>query len=71
MFFGFYSDIKGRKKTIGLGLVIMIIASIICMTSSSIYIFLLGRILQAIGAATFVVPWRAILPDYFKGTELD
>lgn len=70
IFFGFFSDIHGRKQTIRLGLITMIIASIICFFSSSIYIFLFGRIVQAIGAAAVVVPARALLPDHFRGEEL-
>lgn len=68
--FGFYSDVHGRKHTIGLGLTIMIAASMICFFASSIYVFLLGRIMQAFGAAAVAVSSRALLADYFEGQEL-
>ena len=47
--FGPLSDSFGRKPIVYAGFIIFIIASIICLTTKSFEIMLIGRILQGIG----------------------
>ena len=53
--FGKLSDKMGRKFAILVGLIIFFIGSIICATSTDIYMLMLGRFLQGAGAIGSVV----------------
>lgn len=53
--FGSMSDKIGRKLTLFIGLIIFLIGSIICATSTDIYMLMLGRFLQGAGAIGSVV----------------
>jgi len=53
--FGILSDKIGRKKTIAFGVVIFIIGSIVAGLAESIYMLIIGRILQGAGAIGAVV----------------
>lgn len=48
--FGILSDKIGRKKTLAFGLLIFILGSFLCATSSDIYTMIFGRFLQGAGA---------------------
>lgn len=48
--FGLLSDRIGRKKTIAMGLVLMIIGSVVAALADSIYMVIVGRALQGAGA---------------------
>jgi MFS family permease len=50
--FGLLSDRIGRKKTIAMGLVFMIVGSVVAAMADSIYMVILGRALQGAGAIT-------------------
>jgi len=48
--FGLLSDRIGRKKTIAMGLVLMIVGSVVAAMADSIYMVIVGRALQGAGA---------------------
>lgn len=53
--FGTISDYFGRKKTIVVGMLLFIIGSLVIAFSSSIYVAILGRVIQGTGAVSAVV----------------
>ena len=54
--FGIMSDKIGRKPTLLIGLIIFLIGSIVCATSTDIYTIMIGRFLQGAGAIGAVIP---------------
>ncbi|OHX64721.1 hypothetical protein NH26_24470 [Flammeovirga pacifica] len=66
---GYYSDIKGRKFIVVLGLMISMIASLMLVFSNSLYQFYAMRSLQAIGGGFVGVTIAAIVRDNFTGKE--
>ena len=62
--FGMLSDRIGRKRTIAIGLGILILGSIVCALSSDIYTLMFGRFLQGAGAIGAV--GSALLSDLVK-----
>ena len=51
MLFGFLSDTKGKLKIANIGMWLFMLASIFCGITNSIYLIVLFRIIQGIGAA--------------------
>lgn len=70
LFYGPLSDAIGRRKPILFGLVLSVIGSAICWGASSISIFMLGRICQALGAGAALAIGGAVLRDLFSGSTL-
>lgn len=69
LFYGYYSDKYGRKKLFILGSVIFIIGNLLCMFANNFTIFLLGRVVQGIGASAGSVLARAIVRDALPPLE--
>ena len=67
LFLGPLSDSFGRKTVVYFGLGIFIIASIICVSTKSFEIMLLGRVLQGIGLAAPRTMAIAIVRDTYSG----
>lgn len=67
IFHGPWSDSLGRKPVLLGGVALFSIASLICAIAPSIEILLLGRFLQAAGAAAPVIIARAIIRDAYDG----
>ncbi len=65
--FGMASDKFGRKNTMTFGLVIFIIGSLVCAFADSIYLMILGRLLQGSGAVGAVA--IAMISDFSKEEE--
>ena len=68
--YGPLSEGYGRKKPLYVGIIILIIGSAICLFAPNIYILILGRFIQGIGAGAGAGLWRAIFRDVFTGVEL-
>ena len=68
--YGPLSDALGRKQPLIAGIVIFIVATVVCMFSANIYILLFGRLLQGIGAGAGAGLWRSIFRDSFSGDQL-
>ena len=66
--FGPISDKIGRKKTLIIGILLYIAASIACGLSMNIIFLIAVRILQAIGAGCMIAVSTAIVKDQFSGS---
>ena len=67
---GPYSDIIGRYKIIKFGLSLSLFSTFICMISSNINIFILGRFIQGIGMGAISVSARAMIADSYQGKDI-
>ncbi|HCM90865.1 MULTISPECIES: multidrug effflux MFS transporter [Vagococcus] len=68
-FWGYLSDIIGRRPAMIYGIVLYGIGSILCYTSTSINFLLLARFIQAFGASTGSVTTQTILREAFTGNK--
>ncbi|MDH4184110.1 MAG: MFS transporter, partial [Nitrospinota bacterium] len=58
--FGYFSDKLGRKRVVSFGLILFILGSVICATTTNIYVLIAGRALQGGGAiASACFAWVA------------
>ena len=69
LFYGPLSDKYGRKPVMLLGLSITLIASIFCFLANTIELLILGRFIQAFGAAVGLGLARAIVRDVYGAQE--
>lgn len=63
IFWGSLSDNIGRKPVLIFGLLLYIAASMLCVFSTNITVFILARIFQAFGACSTIVMSSAIIRD--------
>jgi DHA1 family bicyclomycin/chloramphenicol resistance-like MFS transporter len=63
------ADTRGRRATLLPGLALFVAGSLICFFSSSIYPFLLGRVVQALGISTGSVVAAAVIGDLYPLEE--
>lgn len=67
LFFGPYSDTRGRRQAILLGLVIFACGSVICMFAEDMTTMLCGRVVQAFGVSGPRIAAMAIIRDLYVG----
>jgi DHA1 family bicyclomycin/chloramphenicol resistance-like MFS transporter len=60
------SDKFGRRPVLMAGMLLYILASVICLFATSVWIVILGRILQGVGAAAGFALGRAIVRDLYE-----
>ncbi|MGQ3890786.1 multidrug effflux MFS transporter [Legionella sp. CNM-4043-24] len=65
LFWGALSDSIERKKVFSIGIYVFFIGTIICILSTNIYIFLLGRVIQGIGGIVAPVVGWALIQDLY------
>lgn len=65
LLYGPLADIYGRKKPLLIGMLIYFLASIGCSLSTNIEMFIVFRVLQALGGCSGMVITRAIVSDLF------
>lgn len=70
MFFGPFSDVKGRKPAIYIGFVVFILGCLVSLFSENLELMLLGRILQGFGASAPRIVTVALVRDRYKGKEM-
>ena len=70
LIFGPLSDSFGRKPMVYFGFGVFVIASIICMTTRSFEVMLLGRALQGIGLSSPRTMSIAIVRDSYSGDHM-
>ncbi len=70
LFFGPFSDYRGRKPAILLGLGIFIAGSLVSLTAQSFEVMLAGRMLQGLGVAGPRTASIAMVRDLYKGREM-
>ena len=68
-FWGWLSDIVGRRPAMIYGIVLYGIGSLLCYTSQSIEFLLVARFIQAFGASTGSVTTQTILREAFTGNK--
>ncbi len=67
--FGKVSDVYGRKKVFSLGMLIMSFGALFCGLSYSIYLLILCRVIQGIGAAMMMSNNLAVITAVFPENE--
>ena len=67
LIFGPLSDSQGRKPIVYIGFIIFILASVICVTATSLEMMVLGRILQGVGLSAPRTISIAIIRDMYEG----
>jgi len=70
LIFGPLSDSFGRKPIVYLGFLVFIIASIICVTTKSFEMMILGRVLQGVGLSSPRTIAIAMVRDYYSGDHM-
>jgi len=70
LFYGPISDRFGRKNPAIFGLILFIVASVLCATATSLSALIFYRFLQALGGAAGMVISRAIVRDRLSGVEM-
>lgn len=65
LLWGTLSDNIGRKKTFSIGMYLFFSATMICILSTNIYTFLLGRLMQGIGGVVAPVVGWALIQDLY------
>ncbi len=70
LFFGPFSDYRGRKPAILLGLGIFIAGSVVSLTAQSFEVMLAGRMLQGLGVAGPRTASLAMVRDLYKGRDM-
>lgn len=68
--FGPLTDYYGRRKILMSGLIIFVLASLVCSMTSSITLLLLARLCQGIGSGAIVVANQSMVRDSFSGKQL-
>src|ERR1700728_1365976 len=66
---GAYADLKGRKNTMVIGLVLFAISSGACGAASSFWMLNLARAVQGFGGALLLTAALAIISNTFTGEE--
>lgn len=70
LIWGPLSDRFGRKPILWAGLGLYTAASFFCIVSPTIYLFILGRLLQAVGVGAAISVSMAIVKDSFAGRTM-
>ncbi len=69
LIYGPLSDAYGRRPVLMSGLVLYMIATIMCVAANSMNMLIIARIIQALGVAAVAVIVRAIVRDVFSGAQ--
>lgn len=67
LFWGPLSDKYGRRPVLLMGLVLYVLASMLCATSEGVDVLIIFRALQAIGGGAVTAVATAMVKDVFKG----
>lgn len=70
MFFGPFSDTKGRRAAILLGLIIFAVGTLICAVAHTMEVMLIGRIVQAFGVSGPRIAALAVVRDKYEGEAM-
>lgn len=68
--FGPLSEAIGRKTPLIIGLMIMALGSLVCISAYNIHMLIMGRFIQGLGAGALSALWRAMLRDVMSGEQL-
>ncbi len=70
LFFGPLSDKSGRRPLLLASLMLFALSTVVCMFAPNIYVFLVMRFFQGIGAAGGIVISRSVAIDRYHGRRL-
>lgn len=70
LIFGPLSDSFGRKPVVYFGFIVFIIASIICVTTTSFEVMIVGRVLQGVGLASPRTLSISMIRDSYSGNYM-
>ncbi len=70
IFAGPISDIRGRRGPLLIGLILYVISSLLCVVSSSMWMFILMRFVQGLAGSVGIVIARAAVRDLYSGSEM-
>ncbi len=69
LIFGRLGDIKGTVRVFKIGIVIFTLGSLMCAISNTLYMLVLARVIQAVGAAGFMATNQGIITRVFPAGE--
>lgn len=69
LFWGPMSDKYGRKKVLIVGTILYVAASAVCAASANVYMMIVARIVQGIGAGAITAVSMALIKDCFQGKQ--
>jgi EmrB/QacA subfamily drug resistance transporter len=69
LIFGRLGDIKGKTKIFKFGIILFTLGSLLCGISDSLFILVVARIVQAIGAAATMATSQGIITHVFPSNE--
>lgn len=69
LFWGPMSDKYGRKKILLIGTILYVVASAACAASLNVYMLIVARIVQGIGAGAITAVSMALIKDCFSGKQ--
>ncbi|AXR04946.1 multidrug effflux MFS transporter [Salinimonas sediminis] len=70
LFFGPYSDARGRRETILVGLCVFGVGTLVCMQAQDMNTMLAGRLIQAFGVSGPRIAAMAIIRDLYVGDAM-
>lgn len=70
LYYGPYSDAKGRRAAILSGLLIFALGTVICMLAESMTVLLIGRVVQAFGVSGPRIATIALIRDLYAGEAM-
>ncbi|BDX04969.1 multidrug effflux MFS transporter [Planctobacterium marinum] len=70
LLFGAFADAFGRKKTVVAGVAIYLCGTVIAIFATSLWLLLLGRVLQGFGISGSKIGSRALIRDLYKGEQM-
>ena len=70
LLFGAFADAYGRRITVFTGLGVYILGCVLCIFSGSLWVLLLGRILQGFGISGTKIGSRALIRDLYVGEQM-
>ncbi|MDC7125414.1 MAG: multidrug effflux MFS transporter [Spirochaetales bacterium] len=69
LIYGPIADRFGRKKPLLIGLLMFVVATLVCITTSNITVFIVARFFQALGAASGMVISQVLGPDLYDNDK--
>ena len=69
LFFGPFSDLRGRRTALTIGAFLTVLGSLLATVADSFWLIVLGRAIQGLGASSGYVIARAIIRDLYGAEE--
>lgn len=69
LIFGSLGDIKGKINIFKIGIIVFTLGSLLCGISSSLFMLIISRVVQGIGAAAYMANNQGIITQVFSNKE--